>query len=30
MIDPIDFVGLYRQQRQRAEAEAAAKTTPQA
>jgi preprotein translocase subunit SecB len=24
MIDPIDFVGLYRQQRQRAEAEAAA------
>ncbi len=25
MIDPIDFVGLYRQQRQRAEAEAAAK-----
>ena len=30
MIDPIDFVGLYRQQRQRAEAEAAAKTAPQA
>lgn len=30
MIDPIDFVGLYRQQRQRAEAEAAAGQQPQA